>query len=228
MKTWTQTALLLLMMLGTGWAFTYFNELHRAESQLHAGPWKNPLLTESHQRGSFENVIDRQRWNLDFEPIEKRLWDADCSVSGQLIVDEVLESVLGRATAQLPDKVDNEFLQRVQVLAAKVCAEPAGSQLADLLLRYHRYEQALEQNEALNSDALTAEEKFRLTQSLQTDFFGETTTQQLFGRQQLFAEYLFKRQRVMQDHSLSEQEKQLKLQTLQDQFAKANQAVDPG
>lgn len=182
--------------------------------------------------GSKRPAIDPTSWGFDYEKIEQELIKMGCGNPGLSELTEASESILRRAVESFPAQADDRVLQRIRFLAEKGCPSTGNLSVAQLLMQYYEYVQRLlvlheEQRHAGNS--LSDEEKFDQTVALRKQVFGEEVAHKLFGRQQAFAHYLFERQQILNDQTLTEAEKDSQLKRLQIRFKESSAVSDePG
>lgn len=211
------------LLLATAWLFS---DPQRNTIDGYEKAWVEPGANSNRPK------IDPLAWTFDFERIEKALLKVQCDEQGLGEISDETENALRQAIEQFPKELDDRELQRIQFLAGKNCSSGNGHVLAGLLMQYYHYNQALQslqQTQIELIDELTAKQKYEQTEALRVQYFGEENAQKLFGRQQAFANYLFERQRIMSDETLTASDKTERLKRLKQRFQDAGyRSEDPG
>ncbi len=211
------------LLLATAWIFS---DPQRNTIDGYENAWVEPGIDSNRPK------IDPLAWAFDFERIEKALLKVQCDAQGLGEISDETENALRQAIEQFPKELDDRELQRIQFLASKNCSSGSGHALAGLLMQYYHYNQALQslqQTQIDMIDELTARQKYQQTEALRVQYFGEENAQKLFGRQQAFANYLFERQRIMSDETLTESDKKVRLKRLERRFQDTGyRSEDPG
>ncbi|MVF13066.1 lipase chaperone [Ketobacter sp. MCCC 1A13808] len=208
-----------LLILGVAWVFS---DPDRNSGEKHFRPWSDPVPDVAEPLPA----IDPMAWQFDYEKIEKELLHLDCDSAGLKQVSDNVEGVLRRAVERFPQQPDENVLQRIEFLAGKNCPPNETVNLPDLLMQYYHYTEALKslhEQQFQHASELSSKEKFAQTETLRIQHFGEANASKLFGRQQVFANYLFERQRIMRDEGLTEVQKKAALDKLKKSFKESGE-----
>lgn len=176
--------------------------------------WRQPYLIADR----FPEHISNTRWTFDYEASEQILVKLKQDETEQLVLDGRAAEIIESAVSKLPKGLQSDELQRVEVLVAKGLPGSAGRQLADIVTDFYQYQQAARSAFVAKDSSTTIEEqekRFYQTVVLQEQFFGKPVAEKLFGRQNALNRYLYARRHITKDSSLSPEQKQKQLRTLE-------------
>jgi hypothetical protein len=183
----------------------------------HSKEWHQPQITNV----LFPELISPEKWSFNFELTEKILSRSKLNENEDLLINSQLTDVLIKATASLPENLNNKQLQRVEFLASNILVNKAGAQLASLFTNYYRLEREIKATtsaEQGNSNLEDEISKFKTLTTLQNNYLGEDIAARLYGKKRIVTAYLYERKKINQNTDLSDKQKQKKLNELQIKF----------
>lgn len=131
----------------------------------------------------------RQEWAFYSSPVFNALSGVGVDAQGNTRVDADLRRALKHAVAKLPPAMQQQQLQRLQLLIEKQYPGAKGQQLAHWVVTYHRYREAKRAFLAASSGEDRVE-VFRQLMVLRESFFGSAQARLLFEHQYRFAKNL--------------------------------------
>lgn len=179
--------------------------------------WHQPPITNV----LFPELISPEKWSFNFELTEKILSRSKLNENEELLVNSQLVDVLKKATASLPESLNNKQLQRVEFLTSNILPDKAGTQLASLFTNYYRLERQIKATTSAEQDSSNLEDeilKFEALTALQNKYLGKDIAARLYGKKRIVTEYLYERKKINQNTELSDKQKQQKLNELQIKF----------
>lgn len=179
--------------------------------------WHQPPITNV----LFPELISPEKWSFNFELTEKILSRSKLNENEELLVNSQLVDVLKKATASLPESLNNKQLQRVEFLTSNILPDKAGTQLASLFTNYYRLERQIKATTSAEQDSSNLEDeilKFEALTALQNKYLGKDIAARLYGKKRIVTEYLYERKKINQNTDLSDKQKQQKLNELQIKF----------
>lgn len=191
-------------------------------------------------------VLSDAELSIQFHSSNNALRRLSADDVNALSLSPQVESLLREMANDLPESVisaisdnseNNEMfsqdaLTRFQFLINKALPEQSAKTINAVLPDYFRYLHAeknlLETAEKNSAEATPQRELERLTRTkqLRQQYLGEVVARQLFGSQELLGEYMLRRQVIMLDESLTEDEKKLALQQAEEDFQHAQSAFE--
>ena len=188
---------------------------------VHIYDWRQPESVTT----NYPIPITQDSWSFDYEHTELVLQEVELDEQGALIVNADMAGLLKRAVSELPTNMHELALQRLRFLTFKGLPGPAGEQLASILERYYRYQQAkinLPGREGSKVGLAKNEEIFQQKLELKQQFLGKVLVEALFGQKHLLRNYLFSRRKINENVGLSQQQKKQILTQLEQKFKLKN------
>jgi 4-amino-4-deoxy-L-arabinose transferase-like glycosyltransferase len=177
--------------------------------------WQQPIAANT----LFPNPISRQQWHFDYEVTEHILGLVKLNSSGEPLLNPELAMSLAKATASLPQNMNEKTLQRIAFLISKSLPHTPnkGEVLAALLINYYHLQSATNKVNAIAEAPLSTTEKltdFLQEEARQNHYLGEEVATQLFGAQRNITRYLLERKVIKENVDLSPQQKNQQLDAL--------------
>lgn len=170
--------------------------------------WTQPKPLDS----IYKTPINANSWLFDFDEVKKTLKKITRD-DGALSITPALAEKLEIIVSGLPENMDASNLSRLRHLIALHLPADTGEHVGELIERFYHYtrskEQLAEENETLSAEARHA----RLL-ALQNEHLGPDLAQKLYERQNSLAEFLFASRKVQSDQSLSDEQRQQRLDEL--------------
>ncbi|MBF7073506.1 hypothetical protein ISG33_08875 [Glaciecola sp. MH2013] len=209
-------ALLLLASLSLVYAHIQLHQTaHLGHGDAASREWRQP----DELNDNFPMPVGSAQFTLDFSLIEERVWRADLStiIDSQSDVDSAhRKSVDGSLLSLLEDisaLYSEDEISRLQLLIKKAKPGNSGETLAGLLMQYRAYSQ---QEAGIEEEIAKANKQQKVgllkdypqrINALQRKYFGEAVAYSLFARQNISKRYLYKRQMINLQTTLSEDKK---------------------
>jgi hypothetical protein len=151
--------------------------------------------------------------DLDFSHAEASWSQLTIDPAGNLLIDKMTEPALGEAIDIIRSHGSEAALSRMAFLLKKQLGDVASRQVMELLPKLAAYKEAEQQWWAENAGKTPPphEELFEL----QDEFLGRTLAQQMFSEQRRVVALMLETQRIRDDATLTQAEKELALIKLQ-------------
>lgn len=136
--------------------------------------------------------------------------------TGQLIVNEQTKQCFEYFISQYGEKDLQQIERDFSAYIETAYQSPSREQILDLWQRYFKYRQALANisKPAGEENAAYFAAIFKSTQNLRQQFFNTLEINGLFGQEDIYQHYTLSRLTILEDHSLSAQEKAARLSEL--------------
>ncbi|HVF18077.1 MAG TPA: lipase secretion chaperone [Steroidobacteraceae bacterium] len=176
--------------------------------------WQNASDTSDHPVQKFTQTRLPDVFNeLDFTNAEAAWSSLQIDSHGNLKIDALTETALVDAMALMQDQASEPTMTRMAFLLEKQFGVVASQQIIDLLPVLKSYKEAEQRwwDENGSRDPPPHAELFRL----QDELLGETLAQQMFSEQRRLANMMLASQRIRNDASLTQAQKDQALIDLQ-------------
>ena len=170
--------------------------------------WTQPEPLDS----IYKTPISANSWRFDFDEVKKALKKITTD-DGELLMTSALAEKLEVLVSTLPEDMDASSLNRLRHLIALRLPADSGERVGELIERFYHYTRSKEQLAAEN-ETLNAEARHARLLALQNEHLGPDLTQKLYERQNSLAEFLFASRRIQSDQSLSDKQRQQRLDEL--------------
>lgn len=174
--------------------------------------WTQPAPLDS----TYTTPINVSSWQFDFDKVERTLIKI-VPESGELEINPALTEKLEELFSVLPEDMDSSNLNRLRDLIALRLPADSGEHIGELIERFYHYTRSKEQL-ADEHETLSSEVRHARLLALQKTYLGADLTHKLYKRQNSLADFLFASRKVQSDESLSNEQRQQRLDALRQNF----------